>query len=157
MGPTMSLSVEDRLAIAELAQRYASLVDRRELDAAAALFTPDAELVLPAPPEMLDPVRASHGTAEIRDALEGVLRSDATVHEIVGQLIEPDPLGRGRALGRVRCVAHHLLNGHDRVWHVHYEDAYLRTVVGWRIARRTLRIDLITRGDAVHRRASDQV
>jgi ketosteroid isomerase-like protein len=57
------LDVGDRLALAELPERYAALVDARDLDRLADLFSADAVLVTP------DPPRSSAGAASTSAAL----------------------------------------------------------------------------------------
>src|SRR5690606_32219407 len=57
----MRLSTGDRVELADLVARYALHVDRRDLAALAGLFTDDAVLVLPDPPERMGPVLVHRG------------------------------------------------------------------------------------------------
>jgi ketosteroid isomerase-like protein len=142
----VSLAVEDRLALADLVHRYASYVDARDLDRVVALFTEDAVLVSPEPPRTLEPDVERRGRADVRQALEGVLRAVRTVHQIVGEVYDagstPDV-----AHGAITGVAHHLMEregGHvDLSWSLRFADDYRRTPEGWRFARRALTIDVV--------------
>ena len=142
----MTLSVDDRLALADLVHRYASYVDARDLDRVADLFTEDGVLVSPEPPRTLEPDVERRGRAAIREALAGVLRATRTVHQVVGEVYDagssPDV-----AHGAITGVAHHLMereNGPvDLSWSLRYADDYRRTADGWRFARRALTIDVV--------------
>jgi hypothetical protein len=136
------IGTADWAQLTALVHRYACLVDQRELDAAAALFTEDGELVLPAPPRSLAPTRAYRGRAEILRSLSAVNDTVATMHGILGVVVDLD--GDDRASGAVTGVAHHLLARPggviDLVWYLRYRDVY-RHGDRWRIARRELWID----------------
>lgn len=141
-------STADRQALADLVHRYAAGVDDRRLGDVAALFTDDAELILPNPPASLEPVTVHRGRLAIAEAVAAVAAVERTAHAIVGEVYErePDP---DAARGRIACIAHHWLRRGDRieafVWYARYDDSYARTVSGWRIARRVLSIDAIER------------
>lgn len=144
----MTVPDADRAALADLVHRYAAYVDDRDFGRAAALFTATAELILPDPPERLEPVHTHHGPAGVHAAL-GALRALArTRHEIVGEVYTG--AGADSAAGRIAGTAHHWsARGHgfaDVVWHLRYDDIYLRGPEGWRIARRALTVDAITTG-----------
>lgn len=133
---------DDWAGISELVHRYAALVDRRDLDAAAALFVDDAELVLPMPPTSLAPVRRLTGRAEIRAGLNKVYDSIATLHGVLAVAVDRRD---GAVTGTVTAVAHHLVaqptgGAVDFLWHFRYRDHY-RLEHGWRFARRELWID----------------
>lgn len=136
------MDTADHLELLAIAPRYAAAVDARDLTAAAALFAPDAMLVVPNPPREMSPVLANVGHEAIAEALGQVTSVELTVHEIVGQVIDagatPD-----EAHGHVRCVAHHVSGEQDVVWHLHYKDTYVRLATGWRIARRELHLDVV--------------
>lgn len=144
------LSTADRLALADLVHIYASAVDDRRFDDVAELFTDNAELRLPDPPRTLEPVRRHHGRDGVRTAMASLAVIARTEHAIVGEVYaaadEPD-----YALGRITCIAHHFsLRGEhasDLVWHLRYDDEYLRTRVGWRIHGRALTINAIETRD----------
>jgi len=61
LGFDVTLSVADRLALADLVHLYAAAVDDRRFDDVVELFTETAELHLPDPPRTLDPIRVLHG------------------------------------------------------------------------------------------------
>jgi hypothetical protein len=142
----MSLNVYDRLALADLVHLYASAVDDRRFDDVVELFTDTAELRLPDPPRSLEPVRRHHGRDGVREAIAGVAAVTRTEHAIVGEVYataeDPD-----YALGRITCIAHHwsVTDGQttDLVWHLRYDDEYLRMRAGWRIHGRALTINAI--------------
>jgi hypothetical protein len=142
----MSLNVYDRLALADLVHLYASAVDDRRFDDVVELFTDTAELRLPDPPRSLEPVRRHHGRDGVREAIAAVAAVTRTEHAIVGEVYataeDPD-----YALGRITCIAHHwaVSDGQttDLVWHLRYDDEYLRMRAGWRIHGRALTINAI--------------
>ncbi|MFG1934763.1 nuclear transport factor 2 family protein [Mycobacterium sp. NPDC048908] len=142
----MSLNASDRLALTDLVHLYASAVDDRRFDDVVQLFTPTAELRLPDPPRSLDPVRRHHGHDGVRTAMSGLAAVIRTEHAIVGEVYAPgdDP---DYALGRITCIAHHWTTdanqATDLVWHLRYDDEYLRTRAGWRIHGRALTINAI--------------
>jgi SnoaL-like domain len=142
----MTLAVEDRLALADLVHLYAAAVDDRRFGDVAELFSETAELRLPDPPRSLDPVLTHRGRDGVRSAMTTVSGLARTQHAIVGEVYAPgsDP---GYALGRITCVAHHfsIADGQatDLVWHLRYDDEYLRTRSGWRIHGRALTINAI--------------
>jgi hypothetical protein len=99
-----------------LAREYAALVDARDWDGAAALFTEDGVLVTR---------DGTHtGRAAIRSAFAALASTDATRHDVTG--VDED--------GHVTCVAHHVVGERCVDWYVHYVD----TVVDGRFARREL-------------------
>ncbi|QTV79093.1 nuclear transport factor 2 family protein [Microbacterium sp. NIBRBAC000506063] len=140
----------DRLDIIDLVHRYAARVDMRDLPGAAALFTADGVLAVPRKPGASSRIDVFEGRAAIERALARVLRLDGTVHEIVGHVIDADPASEDRARGRTACVAHHFSRGKDDQWYIHYDDNYVRTAVGWRLARRALTIDAMRLSDVRH-------
>ena len=127
-------SVEDRLALRELAERYARAVDRRDWALAETLFTRDCVLVGPGY-ELVG-----------RDAiLAGLRRIDqfrATQHSVHNQLVEVDG---ERASGETYCTAHHVYerDGRPRMldWGIRYQDRCVREGGAWRYARRELLLD----------------
>ena len=143
------MTPSERSALADLVHRYAAAVDDRRFSDAVHLFTADAELVVPDPPRTLDPVTHHRGLTAIRAAVGAVAAVDRTEHAIVGEVYTAS--GRDRARGRVACVAHHWSRGDrdgseqvsDVVWHLRYDDEYLRADQNWLFARRTLTITAI--------------
>jgi SnoaL-like domain len=142
----MSLTAFDRLALADLVHLYASAVDDRRFDDVAELFTETAELRLPDPPRSLEPVHHHHGREGVRAAMAPLAAVTRTEHAIVGEVYAAGD-DANYALGRITCVAHHwTVNGDqitDLVWHLRYDDEYLRTRAGWRIHGRALTINAI--------------
>lgn len=143
----MRLSPADRLAIADLVHRYAWAVDERRFDEVAELFTATAELVLPDPPDTLEPTRRHCGQDGVRRAMGALCSVRRTEHAIVGEVYAPGDTA-DRAVGHVTCIAHHwTVDGErigDTVWHLRYDDTYLYTAAaGWRIHRRALTINAI--------------
>lgn len=139
----------DRARIGDLVHRYASLVDRKELDAVADLFTEDAVLVLPDPPTRLAPVRAYAGRKGILQALAALREVPVTRHE-VSHLALAVAGGAGTATGTVTGVAHHFFRRRgggttDVVWYLRYADTYRRDGGRWRIGRRELTLDRVER------------
>ncbi len=142
----MTLDATDRAALADLVHRYAAGVDERQFDSVTALFTPSAELLLPDPPAELCAVHQHQGHAAIGAAIAVVAATIRTEHAIVGEVYESGPQP-ANARGRIACIAHHWTRHREQltdvVWHVRYEDDYLRTEAGWRFARRALTVNAI--------------
>jgi hypothetical protein len=141
------LAPADRLALADLVHLYAAAVDDRRFGDVVELFTDTAELRLPNPPGQLEPVGIQHGRAGVRAAMDALAGIARTEHAIVGEVYaaapEPD-----YALGRITCIAHHWslppdAPPSDLVWHLRYDDEYLRTKAGWRFNGRALTINAI--------------
>jgi SnoaL-like domain len=143
---SLSLSVGDRLALADLVHLYAAAVDDRRFDDVIQLFTETAELRVPDPPRELAPVLVQRGRDGVAAAMDTLGAVDRTEHAIVGEVYAagPEP---GYALGRITCVAHHWTRSDDQVtdlvWHLRYDDEYVRTPTGWRIHGRALTINAI--------------
>ncbi|HZQ33387.1 MAG TPA: nuclear transport factor 2 family protein [Mycobacterium sp.] len=138
------MNPENRLTLSDLVHRYAALVDDRRFDDAVGLFAQDATLVLPDPPQSLEPVVRHSGHEEIRTAMSAVAAVARTQHAIVGETYTATA---ELARGRISCIAHHWTERDGRVtdiaWHVRYDDEYVDTNAGWRFASRTLTIDAI--------------
>jgi 3-phenylpropionate/cinnamic acid dioxygenase small subunit len=134
----------DRIALSDLVHRYAAGVDDRRFDHVTGLFADDATLSLPDPPRVLEPVAVHRGHSEIETAIGAVAAVERTHHAIVGEVYTEEPHG---ARGRVSCIAHHWSRRDDQitdvVWHLRYDDEYVRTAAGWRFRSRTLTIDAI--------------
>jgi 3-phenylpropionate/cinnamic acid dioxygenase small subunit len=140
------LSATDRAALSDLVHRYAAGVDERQFDSVVVLFTDAAELALPDPPAVLDPVHRHRGQAAISAAIATVAATTRTEHAIVGEVYDTGPRPDS-ARGRIACIAHHWSQRADQltdvVWHLRYDDEYQRTDAGWLIARRILTINAI--------------
>jgi SnoaL-like domain len=142
----MNLTTSDRLALADLVHLYASAVDDRRFDDVVELFTHTAELRLPDPPRSLEPVRPHHGRDGVHSAMAALAAVTRTEHAIVGEVYAAGDRV-DYALGRITCIAHHWTVAGDQitdlVWHLRYDDEYMRTPAGWRIHGRALTINAI--------------
>lgn len=140
----MTIDTVDRLALSDLVHRYAAGVDDRRFDQVIGLFADDATLSLPDPPRALKPTVVHRGHSEIETAVGAVAVAERTHHAIVGEVYTEEPDG---AHGRVSCIAHHWSRRDDEiidvVWHLRYDDEYVRTAAGWRFRSRSLTIDAI--------------
>lgn len=122
--------------LCQLVHRYAAHVD--DGTGAGSLFTVDGVLVVPDPPDVLDPVTEHVGREAVQAATTGLPR---TFHAIVGEVYWTDATGHR---GRIACVAHHVVRPDvDLVWHVRYADTYAPVEDTWLIARRELSVDLV--------------
>jgi ketosteroid isomerase-like protein len=124
-------ALADREAIRELVCGYALAVDRKDLDAVRACFTPDCAY------------EGSLGQGTIADALATLAgafaRYERTMHCMSTQRIELDG-----DVARVEtyCAAHHVRpDGGHFTTGVRYLDTLTRTADGWRICRRMVRTD----------------
>ena len=142
----MKLAVADRLALADLVHLYAAAVDDRRFDDVAELFTDTAELRLPRPPQSLEPDRVHRGKPGVLTAMRALSGVERTEHAIVGEVYAAQS-DADYALGRITCVAHHWSRPNseptDVVWHLRYDDEYLRTPAGWRIHGRALTVNAV--------------
>ncbi len=127
--------LDDRIALRELAYRYASLIDDRAFDDIPSVFTEDAQLT--------GPGYAMRGHEELRGGLERIEQYSSTLHCVHNQLVE---LAGDDATGKTYCVANHLYekDGVPRKLDmgIRYQDVYRRdpTDGSWRIAKRHLHL-----------------
>ncbi len=124
---------EDELAIRDLAYRYARLVDRRDYAEIPRVFTPDCEVTTMG--------FTMRGHAEIDSAFRKIEMYSATLHCVHNQMTRVDG---DRAEGEFYCLANHI-HERDGVAYkldmgIRYEDRYVRTAQGWRIAQRVLNL-----------------
>ena len=142
----MRLNAFDRLELSDLVHLYASAVDDRRFDDVVELFTDTAEMRLPDPPRSLEPGRRHYGHEGVRAAMAALAAVTRTEHAIVGEVYAAAD-DRNYALGRITCIAHHFSETEgkitDLVWHLRYDDEYMRTRAGWRIHGRALTINAI--------------
>jgi ketosteroid isomerase-like protein len=150
MDSSRLTDLEDRVAISDLVNAYAQAVDRRDAGGAAALFAHDGELAVWSEPDAGAPSTVT-GREQIAQALKRLDQYSATFHEISSHTVTLD---RDVATGRTACVAHHVSGSapdqRDRVWYLHYNDTFKREPDGWRIARRELRIDIVSESPLKH-------
>jgi ketosteroid isomerase-like protein len=125
----------DRDALRRLVEAYASAVDHREVDEAAACFLPDGRLTVGdgAPLE---------GRAAIVGALDRLRRYEVTAH-VLGH--SNHSVDGDWATGESWCRAHHVYEEggvrRDWVMAIRYLDRYVRGGDGWRIQDRHLVVD----------------
>jgi len=142
----VTLTAADRLALTDLVHLYAAAVDDRRFYDVVELFTETPELRLPDPPGALDPVTVHRGRDGVATAMSALAAVDRTEHAIVGEVYAEGPEPH-YALGRITCIAHHWSRRADQVtdlvWHLRYDDEYVRATPGWRIHGRALTINAI--------------
>ena len=134
----------DRLAIQDLAYRYAAGVDRRDQTLFLSAFQQDATLtVVRNDPGGVERVFVRTGHDELGAIPRLITRYDKTFH-FVGN--HHCVLMGDEATGEVYCTAHHLTadpgGGTDHVMLIRYQDTYRRGSDGqWLIASRRLVVD----------------
>ena len=120
----------DRIAITRLLYRYCSMLDTMELELVPELFTDDC-LVVYGPDERM----RSRGAAELAGSLRRLWRFERTSHHLSN--VELDFDGPGAAHGRSYVLAwHQQPDGASRTIYAEYDDRFVRTAAGWRIAER---------------------
>jgi uncharacterized protein (TIGR02246 family) len=112
----------DRLELRELVERYALGADTRDREVFAAVFTDDGALVTAAGGTYVGP----HAIVSTLDYLDA--HYPRSMHFVGNHQVQLDGYSR---------------DGEDRdtLMVIRYQDDYRRTADGWRIARRSLRID----------------
>ncbi|MEE4143987.1 MAG: nuclear transport factor 2 family protein [Halieaceae bacterium] len=123
----MTLSIEDKIELHELAARYGDIIDDRNWPALETVFTRDAVF------EVVDLVRME-GLAGIRHYMENEGRHPLA-HLITNIHIREEP---GRVM--LRCRGIFPISGPEgpgnRVFYGSYYDEAVRTAAGWRISHR---------------------
>jgi hypothetical protein len=125
---------DDRLALRLLVDSYAMGCDRRDLDMLTACFADGGTNTVHWLDRDATTMTAPHDLERIPT---GLARYDQTLHVVSNHRVELDG---DEATGHVYCIAHHLTGKDDFVMHIRYEDRYVRTADGWRIATRDLRL-----------------
>jgi hypothetical protein len=123
----------------ELVLRYAQAADRRRPDVAAALFTPDGELLI-TDPGREHPDRHWTGRPAIARVLGGLARYRTTTHHVTNHLARVGDTG---ATAETYCLAHHLDDTGVMVMSIRYADTFRRASDGWLFARRHLHVDWV--------------
>lgn len=136
-------SPPDHDALRALVAAYAHAADRREPEAAAALFTDDGVLAIyEGDPDRVAPTRERRGRVEISKAISKLARYDVTSHFLGQQTFVVDG---DRATGETYCIAHHIADvdgrRHDHVVSIRYLDRCCKLEGAWRFAERRLVID----------------
>jgi hypothetical protein len=125
-----------------LSFRYATGVDRRDLDLFLSSFHPDATLTVERP--QAGPARPMHGHAEIGRVTERIAVYAQTFHFLGQTAYAPTETG---ASGSIACIGHHLWRDDDEgaldhVMYIRYTDEYRTGDDGrWRISTRTVTVD----------------
>jgi hypothetical protein len=133
-----------RLAIQDLAYRYAAGVDRRDEDLLLSAFHPDATLtIVRSGPDGKENLRVLTGHDELRAITRLIARYAKTFHFVGNHRCD---IHGEVAHGEVYCTAHHFdagLEGEtDYVMLIRYQDVYRRDSAGqWLIASRRLVVD----------------
>jgi ketosteroid isomerase-like protein len=126
-------ALEDRLALRELVARYGIAVDDRDINALAALFTPDACF------RSQDGVMSAFGREAIIQQFHGRFAAlKATNHVAHDQIIELDAENPDSASGLVSSHAEVWRNGQALIAALRYQDRYQRFEGNWCFAERTL-------------------
>jgi ketosteroid isomerase-like protein len=131
----------DRLALSELAARYARAIDSRDAEELLELFAPGAVVVVP--PELAGP----DGNTRIApaDLLASTARFARTRHLVHQQLAT---VSGDTAHAETYGQAHHLYRRgdqlHDSALALRYRDEFRRTDHGWRFTGRELIVDWLT-------------
>ena len=133
----------DRADLHALSVRYASAVDRRDVELFLSVFTPDAALLIFDPSDSGQPTGERRGREQLAKVPELIKRYSSTYHLVGNATYEV----RGdEARGEVYCMAHHLTRrddgDSDYVMFIRYVDAYIRVADrAWLIAERRLLVD----------------
>jgi hypothetical protein len=139
------MDLSDRLALRTLVETYSLAADQRDSDRMAGCFIADGVNCVPKPPDALGPTIERRGRTAIGDAVHVLDRYPATLHAVVGQVI--DDSVPGQPTGVVTAIAHHLERRDDTfvdvVWHLRYHDKYCREGSRWYFSRRDLWCDWI--------------
>ncbi|MGC8517786.1 MAG: nuclear transport factor 2 family protein [Steroidobacteraceae bacterium] len=126
-------ALEDRLALRELVARYGVAVDDRDIEALAALFTPEAVF------RSQDGVMSAHGRAAIIEQFHARFSAlKATNHVAHDQIIELNSKDPDRATGLVSSHAEVWRNGQALITALRYRDQYRRHEGRWCFAERSL-------------------
>ena len=120
----------DRIAITRLLHRYCAMLDTMELELVPELFT-DNCLVVYGPDERMQ----ASGAAQLAGSLRRLWRFERTSHHLSN--VELDFDGPDAAHGRSYVLAwHQQPDGASRTLYAEYDDRFVRTPAGWRIAER---------------------
>jgi hypothetical protein len=131
---------DDRVALRELAERYAAGVDRRDTELFLSAFHPEqGRLFVFDPSETSEPRGARRGRDELAEVITRIARYDKTFHMLGNTRYE---ISAPAATGEVYCIAHHLDAARtDHVMYIRYHDDYTHDRHGWRIVERRVLVD----------------
>lgn len=126
----------DKQALMELAQTYASAVDRRDYTRFAMTFAEDGQLS--------GPGFFYRGRDEIETNIKRIEQFSATQHHVSNQLVE---LAGDNAAGETYCMAGHVYEkgGQQRKMDmaIRYQDEFVRRGQHWKIKSRALAVDWV--------------
>lgn len=134
----------DRIALTDLAARYAQAVDRRNPAALAALFTENATFVLPPALNGTAGPTEIQGRSTLSDSIVGaVAHLHSTRHIVEQQVLDQD--SATTAHGEAYCSAHHIYprgEGYrnNRI-EIRYQDSFDKVDGTWLFSRRELVVD----------------
>jgi uncharacterized protein (TIGR02246 family) len=134
----------DLVELRALVDRYALAADRRDRDRFADVFAPDGVLDLGGGHQL-------SGAVELAAPLDYLDQHyQRTMHFVGNHVVTLDG---DTASGLVYCLAHHV-GAHgdglrDSAMALRYDDRYVRTTDGWRIAHRTVEVDWEEHRDAL--------
>jgi ketosteroid isomerase-like protein len=138
------VSFADASALAALAYRYASAVDRRDREMLLSVFHPDAILrVIRRGTDGEERISTRTGHREVGEITELISRYDRTFHFVGNHRYE---VSGDQATGEVYCMARHLAlddrGSTDVVMFIRYHDLYRRGADGsWLVAERDVQVD----------------
>lgn len=125
-----ALNFGDWLEICNLKARYCRLLDTKDWDGWAALFTEDCEI----------DTRASGGTLERgRDQFVAMVRSSLADAKTAHQVHSPEITFHGDSAEVIWAMQDRVVKGDFALTgYGHYHETCVRSADGWRIARQTL-------------------
>ncbi len=125
-----ALDFGDWLEICNLKARYCRLLDTKDWDGWAALFTEDCEI----------DTRASGGTLERgRDQFVAMVRSSLADAKTAHQVHSPEITFHGDSAEVIWAMQDRVVKGDFALTgYGHYHETCVRSADGWRIARQTL-------------------
>jgi len=140
-------TVQERVELRALVDRYATSCDSRHFSELGALFGPAGRLIVYREPNQAGPSGVRAGAAEIEQVVSRSLQVyKATTHMIGAHTIEIESRSelRSTARGVATCRAYHLLDGNGAdtlvIMAILYEDRYIREIGGWRFDERHVRL-----------------
>ncbi|MGI9288363.1 MAG: nuclear transport factor 2 family protein [Pseudomonadales bacterium] len=126
----------DKQALLELAQIYASAVDRRDYARFAATFTDDGHLS--------GPNFSYNNRAEIEGNIIAIEQFSTTQHHVTNQLVT---IIGDVATGETYCTAGHIYQKDSQQrkmdMAIRYQDEFVREDMGWKIKSRVLEVDWV--------------
>jgi hypothetical protein len=126
---TAALTLEDQLAIRDLATHYANILDRRQFDRAGEVFTTDA---------VYDLSDLGYGVVHGVEAIVAFWEESLdhpVAHHATDAEVGVDDAGAVRMYSKILGVGRK-----GRVGSAEYDDVVVQTSAGWRIAERVVRL-----------------